>query len=245
MYDSANDWTIIRGQRLARRDDRTLLIALDRPLTGMVPGPFAHVGPVILPISRASQKQILEAIDGVEKDVDLSFIGALYDYRVPVLDGMATAGLPVTVNPQRSDMARTYLESRTAQPDYLDYMRALARSRITVNMSRAHTEETQQLKTRILEGSFAGCVVATDDRDRSDHYFTAGREFLRFEGIDGAVHVIGNALADPQTLLAIQGAATTHARRIATGVFWQAVEKGLRSSGLPSVLPNEISVVNA
>lgn len=238
MYDSANEWTTIRANRLVVRDDRTLLIALDRPLAGVLPGSLAHVGPVILPISQPSQALILDAVADQPKEFDVSFIGALYDYRVPVLDGMVAAGVPVTVNPQRPDVTRTYEESRSAQPDYLDYMRALARSHITLNLSRAHTEETQQLKTRILEGSFAGCVVATDDRDRSDHYFTAGEEFLRFSGVSGAAAVIRDVLADPDRLARIQAAATERARAIAGSVFWAAVDAGLRSSSLPAVLPD-------
>ncbi len=245
MYDSAFDWTLIRSKRLASRDSRTLLIALDRPIAHLLPGRLAHVGPVILPISRPSQEAVLVALADVTKDVDVSFIGALYDYRVPLIEGLRTAGLPVTVNPQRSDVTLTYEESRTNQPDYLDYMRALARSRVTLNLSRAHTEETQQLKTRVLEASFAGCLVATDDRERSDHFFTAGREFLRFSGVADGASGIRALLDHPDELAHMQAAATLRARDIADSVFWLAVDRGLRASDLPPVLPADYHVVAA
>jgi hypothetical protein len=237
MYDSAFEWTTIKGRRLAERGSRVLLVALDRPLGDELPGARRHVGPVLLPLSLPTQAIVEEALADVVKDIPVSFIGALYDYRVPILDALIAAGVAVAVNPQRLDVTRTYAESRTDQPGYVDYMRTLARSEITVNLSRAHTEETKQLKTRILEGSFAGCLVATDDADRSDHYFTEGAEFARFGSVADGSRVLPALLADPDRLAAMQAAARARARAIADSVFWGAVDSGLRASGMPPLLP--------
>ena len=240
MYDSAFEWTTIRAKRLATRDPRALLVALDRPLSDDLPGPRAHVGPVLLPLSLPTQAAVENAIRDVPKDIPVSFIGALYDYRVPLLDGLRDAGVELAVNPQRDDAVRTYLESRTAQPGYLSYMTALARSEITVNLSRAHAENVLQLKTRVLEASFAGCLVATDDADRSDHYFTVDREFIRFSGVADAAAKIPGILADPARLASMQDAARQRARAIAGTVFWGAVDTGLRRSSLPALLDREV-----
>jgi hypothetical protein len=240
MYDSAFEWTTIKAKRLAKRDPSALLVALDRPLAGDLPGSRAHVGPVLLPLSRPTQAEVEVTIHDVIKDISVSFIGALYDYRVPILDGLRDAGVDVAVNPQRDDSVRTYLESRTAQPGYLAYMTALARSQITVNLSRAHAENVLQLKTRVLEASFAGCLVATDDHDRSDHYFTEGREFARFSGVEDAAVTIPTLLGDAHRLAEMQHAARTRAREIAGTVFWGAVDRGLRRSSLPPLLDKEI-----
>ncbi len=237
MYDSAFKWTTIKGRRLAERSSRVLLVALDRPLGAEIPGARRHVGPVLLPLSLPTQAIVEEALADVTKDIPVSFIGALYDYRVPILDSLTAAGVAVAVNPQRLDVTRTYAESRTDQPGYVDYMRTLARSEITVNLSRAHTEETKQLKTRILEGSFAGCLVATDDDDRSDHYFTEGVEFARFASVADGARVLPGLLADPERLARLQAAARSRARAIADTVFWRAVDDGLRTSAMPPLLP--------
>ncbi len=239
MYDSAFEWTTIKGRRLSERGSRVLLVALDRPIGDDITGPRKHVGPVLLPLSLPTQAIIEEAIADVAKDIPVSFIGALYDYRIPILDALTAAGVAVAVNPQRLDATRTYAESRTDQPGYVDYMRTLARSEITVNLSRAHTEETKQLKTRILEGSFAGCVVATDDDDRSDHYFTEGVEFARFASVADGARVIPALLADPERLATLQAAARARARAIADTVFWRAIDDGLRASAMPRLLLEE------
>lgn len=236
MYDSAFEWTTIRAKRLAARDPHALLVALDRPLDVDLPGPRAHVGPVLLPLSRPTREVVEDAIRDVTKDIPVSFIGALYDYRVPLLDGLRAAGVDVAVNPQRDDAARTYLESRTAQPGYVSYMTALARSEITINLSRAHAEDVLQLKTRVLEASFAGCLVATDDTDRTDHYLTVDREFIRFSGTDDAASAIPALLAQPDRLRSMQEAARARARAIAGTVFWGAIDTGLRRSAFPPLL---------
>lgn len=239
MYDSAYEWTAIRAQRLVRRDRRTLMVALDRSMAGILPPPLAHVGPVILPMCRDTQASLLEATTGLPKDVDLSFIGALYPYRVPVIDDLAEHGIPVTVNPQRPDATRTYEESRANQPDYRAYMSGLARSEITLNFSRANMVDVQQLKTRLLEASFVGCLVATDDADLSDRYFTEGQDFVRFRSVPDAADVVRPLLADRERLRRMQQAARLRARDIAETVFWERVDAGLATSGLPTVARRE------
>lgn len=236
MYDSAFEWTIIRARRLARLDPRMLVVALDRPIDTLVPPTQRHVGPVLLPISRASQAAVAEATAGVAKDVDVSFIGALYPYRVPVIDRLREEGVDVRVNPQRPDVTRTYEESRANQPGYLAYMTALARSEITLNLSRANTEDVQQLKTRLIEASIVGCLVATDDADRSDRFFEQDVHFLRFADTPQCADAVRSLLADRDALAARQDAARARAVAIAETVFWETVDRGLRDSGLAPLL---------
>lgn len=233
MYDSAYEWTEIRARRLVRRDRQTLMVALDRSMAGVLPPPLAHVGPVILPMCRDTQTILDEVTADLAKDVELSFVGALYPYRVPVIDDLDAHGIPVIVNPQRADVTRTYEESRANQPDYRAYMSGLARSEVTLNFSRANMVDVQQLKTRLLEASFVGCLVATDDADLSDSFFTEGQDFVRFRSVADAAAVIQPLLADRARLRRLQQAARLRAHEIAETVFWGRVDEGLQRSGMP------------
>lgn len=53
---------------------------------------------------------------GAEKVYDLTFIGALYDYRVQLIDQLRADGVNVAVNPHRPDVTADYHESRANQP---------------------------------------------------------------------------------------------------------------------------------
>jgi spore maturation protein CgeB len=118
-------------------------------------------------------------------------------------------------------------------------MSGLARSEITLNFSRANMVDVQQLKTRLLEASFVGCLVATDDADLSDRYFTEGQDFVRFRSVPDAADVVRPLLADRERLRRMQQAARLRARDIAETVFWERVDAGLATSGLPTVARRE------
>lgn len=81
------------------------------------------------------------------------------------------------MNPHRTDVTHDFADSRAIQPTYLDYMAGLFQSQMTINLSRSSAGDFQQLKTRVLEASAVGCLVLTDDVDRTDRFWVPGEEF--------------------------------------------------------------------
>jgi len=126
MWDWAYSWLRTRAQRLARINPKLLVAELCQPISGLTVKGRIEAGPMTMPLSRTTTEAILERVTGAEKKYDLTFIGALYDYRVDLIDKLREHGVHVAVNPHRPDITTDYLESRTNQPTYLDYMYGLA-----------------------------------------------------------------------------------------------------------------------
>lgn len=231
MHDIAYEWIRIRAHRLGRQTRNLLLAELCQPMTGFVrPGQY-EVGPMTMPLSQASVDAIDAHVAGTPKDYDVSFIGALYDYRVELLDRLAAGGLRVAVNPHRTDATRTFDESRTNQPTYLDYMAGLARSELTVNFSLAHGGPWEQYKIRVHEASLVGCLCLTDDGDRSRHFF-AQNEYQYFPSVEALPDVVAARLQDRDALRADQRAASRRAHELSRTDFWGRIDLGLRRRGL-------------
>jgi len=232
MYDSAYEWLRIRAHRLARQTDRFLIAELCQPMDGFVrPGQY-EVGPMTMPLSQQSVAAIDERVAGLTKDYDVSFIGALYDYRIEMLDRLTAAGVDVAVNPHRADAPATFEASRTNQPTYLDYMAGLARSRMTINFSLANGGPHEQYKIRVHEAALVGCIPLTDDGDRTRHFYAPG-EYGFFPSLAGLPEVVAARLADPEQLAVDQQAARERAHALSRSDFWGRIEVGLRRRGLP------------
>lgn len=187
-----------------------------------------------MPLSQASVAAIDAYVAGQPKEYDVSFIGALYDYRVELLDRIRATGLSVAVNPHRTDTATDYVQSRTNQPTYLDYMAGLARSETTINFSLANGGPHEQYKIRVHEAALVGCICLTDDTDRSRHFYSPN-EYQFFPSIEALPGVIERRLADREALAADQGAAAARAHLLSRTDFWGRIDDGLRRRGLPVV----------
>lgn len=232
MYDSAYEWLRIRAHRLGRQTHRLLLAELCEPMVGFIrPGQY-EVGPMTMPLSQQSIAAIDERVAGLPKEFDVSFIGALYDYRVDMLNRLRSAGLNVAVNPHRADDPSTYEASRVNQPTYLDYMAGLARSQLTINFSLANGGPHEQYKIRVHEAALVGCIPLTDDGDRTRHFY-APNEYAFFSSVDDLPEVIAARLADPQQLSADQRAASARAHDLSRSDFWGRIDVGLERRGLP------------
>ncbi len=231
MYDSAYEWLRIRAHRLGRQTRRLLLAELCEPMTGFVrPGQY-EVGPMTMPLSQQSIAAIDAHIAGQAKEYDVSFIGALYDYRVEMLDRLRATGLRVAVNPHRADDPGTYEESRTNQPTYLDYMAGLARSELTINFSLAHGGPHEQYKIRVHEASLVGCICLTDDGDRTRHFY-APEEYQFFGSVADLPDVVAARLADRERLRRDQEAARERSNLLSRTDFWGRIDVGLERRGL-------------
>ena len=231
MWDWAYPWLSVRAKRLARINPKLLVAELCQPITGLTVKDRVEAGPMTMPLSRATTNAILERIAGAEKLYDLTFIGALYDYRVQLIEQLRADGVNVAVNPHRPDITTDYMQSRMNQPSYLDYMYGLAQSQMTINFSAAAGGPGEQYKIRIQEAALAQCLCLTDDRDGTRHFF-APEQYGYFAEVTNLEQVVKSALADPVELRRRQIAAQNRALELAHTDFWGRIEAGLQARGL-------------
>ena len=231
MYDSAFPWLRMKARRLGRTYPHLLVTDICVPMSNEIRPGRTEVGPVTMPLSQATVDAIDDYVDGLPKIYDLTFIGALYDYRVELIDELRRAGVSVAINPHRPDVTSNYLESRTNQPTYLEYMKGLAQSEMTLNFSLASGGPMEQYKIRVQEASMVGCLCLTDDKERTRLFFDRN-EYGYFPDLASIPRVVENRLADPTQLRADQVAARQRAHELARTDFWGRVEMGLHKRGL-------------
>jgi spore maturation protein CgeB len=106
---------------------------------------------------------------------------------------------------------------------------------MTINFSQSSAGNFQQLKTRVLEGALMGCLVLTDDLDRSDRFWVPGEEYGYFAQPSDVPALVESFLADPDRLRRAQEAGRARARSINVSSFWGGVEAGLRRRSLPLI----------
>lgn len=232
MFDSAFELVSMKARRLGRMSPNFVGVDICMPMDGTLIRGRREVGPVTMPVSRQSLTLVQERIAGITPDHDVSFIGALYPYRVQLIARLRSAGIDVAVNPHRPDTTHDFVTSRTNQPEWLDYMAGLAASRMSVNFSRSSAGGYEQLKTRVIEATLAGTFLLTDDRDRTRRYFTEDVEFGFFPDVSALPGVITRWVESPTR---VEGARSAQAKaeQIALTDFWSRIDEGLRVRGLP------------
>ena len=231
MYDSAFPWLRLKARRLGRIYPHLLVTDIGVPMSNEIRPGRSEVGPVTMPLSRATVEAIDAHVDGLPRIFDLTFIGALYDYRVELIEELRRAGVNVAVNPHRPDVTSNYLESRTNQPTYLEYMKGLAQSEMTLNFSLASGGPMEQYKIRVQEASIVGCLCLTDDTERTRLFFSPN-EYGYFPDLASIPEVVEYRLSDPTRLRSDQAAARQRAHELARTDFWGRVEMGLHKRGL-------------
>ena len=236
MFDSAYFWIRAQSRRLARMSPRFVVVDICMPMDGSMLRGRPEVGPVNMPVCATSLELVRDRCSSIQKMWDVSFIGVLYPYRVDALEELRRRGVNVAVNPHRNDNATDYRSTKVNQPAWLDYMAALAASRLTINFSQSNAGPVQQLKTRVIEGMLAGTVVVTDDVDRTSRFFSPGADYRYFRDLDALPDVISQALAEPGILAESAAAVRPRAEALANRGFWDAIDVGLRRRSLPSVL---------
>jgi hypothetical protein len=247
MYDSAFHWLRLRTRRLGKLFSRMLIGDICEPMDDFIRKGQPEVGPITMPWSQASVDAVEAYVAGKPKKYDVTFIGALYDYRAELIEQLRASGFEVAVNPHRADETKTYDESRANQPTYLDYMAGLAQSELTINFSLASGGPHEQYKIRVQEASLVGCICLTDDKERSRLFF-APNEYAYFESISKLNAVVTQRLADREKLRRDQADARARAHELAKYDFWGRIEDGLVARGLrpltnvkPPVLPRSVA----
>lgn len=236
MFDSAYRWITIPTRRLARMSDRFVVVDICMPMDGTMVKGRPEVGPVNMPVSDLSLALIDEQTADLPKVYDVSFLGSLYPYRVELIETLRSHGVRVAVNPHHDAGEALDLEgSRVNQPGYVGYMAGMAQSHMTINFSRSSAGDFQQLKTRVLEGALVGCIVLTDDVDRTDRFWVPGEEFGYFATPADVPALVQSFLADPERMRRVEEAGRAKARSINVSSFWAGIEDCLRRRELPTI----------
>lgn len=236
VFDTAYRWISIPVRRIARMNNRFVLVDICMPMDGVMVKGRPEVGPVNMPVSNLT----MEAVDARSADLpkiyDVSFLGSLYPQRVEMIEALRARGVNVAVNPHHGTGEVLDLEgSRAHQPGYVDYMAGLAQSNLTINFGRSSAGDYFQLKTRVLEAELVGCVVLTDDVDRTERFWIPGEEYGYFATPADVPDLVTSLLADREKLARMQEAGKRRAREINISSFWGGIEEGLQRRGLPSL----------
>ena len=234
MFDSSYPWITAGSRQLARISDRYLLVDICIPMDGVLVRGRPEVGPVLQPMSRQTVALLDQRLASVEPDHDVSFIGALYPYRVELIERLRADGVSVAVNPHREGGEGSLEASRRDQPGWLEFMAGLASSRMTINFSQSSAGPFQQLKWRVTEATMAGALLLTDDRDRTSRYFRPD-EFASFTDLDDLPGVIEALVADPVRLESVRVAGAERVRRLVHTDLWSSIDTVLARRGLPTV----------
>lgn len=235
MFDSSYKWLSAQSRLLARISDRFLLVDICIPMDGRMVRGRPEVGPIHLVLSRESQVLLTDRLVGVTPEFDLSFIGAMYPYRVELVEQLRASGVSVAVNPHRADVAEDFESSRRGQPSWLDYMAGLASSRMTLNFSQSSAGRYEQLKWRVMEAGLAGTLLLTDDQDRTARFFVPEVEYGYFSNVAQLPKVINEYMSDPERVSRVAAAGARKAHELAPVGFWRAIEAGLRRRKLCSL----------
>ena len=236
-FDSGFPLLEMKARRLARISPSCVCLDICVPMDNRLVAGRAEVGPVPLVESAQTQELLFTHIDSIEKTTDVSFIGALYPYRVELIEALRAEGISVAVNPHRSDITTDFASSRKDQPGWLRYMAGLAGSQMTINFSLASSGQHEQLKWRVIEATLAGTLLLTDDRIRTAEFFDPGQEFDSFTGPQDLAGIVTTWLNDPQALARAQRRAQERSRHLAQNEFWNRIAATLSRRNLPP-LPN-------
>ena len=234
MFDSSYPWITAGSRQLARISDRYVLVDICIPMDGRLVRGRPEVGPVLQPMSRQTVAMLDTRLAAIEPRYDVSFIGALYPYRIELIERLRAEGVSVAVNPHRQGGEGSLEESRRDQPGWLDYMAGLASSRMTINFSQSSAGPYQQLKFRVTEATLAGTLLLTDDWDRTSRYFAPG-EYGYFRDPSDLPGVIEGFVADPDRLEAVRHAGARRVRGVIHEDLWSSVDAVLRRRGLQPV----------
>jgi hypothetical protein len=228
-YDSAYPTVMMHLDRLSRLYPGLSIMAIDRPIPEGLRPHRSVAGPAFLPVPSVSIAALDAELAEVHPQYDVTFIGNVegYPYRRDLLEELAAAGLEVTVNP--------HLLHGGSRPGFVSYAAALRMSRITLNFSRCNGVPVTQLKTRILEGSLFGAVVASDSADYTHPFFVPGEHFVAYSSPQDLKDQVGALLADEPALARMRVQARARAEQIAPTAFWHAVDGELKQRGLLSL----------
>jgi len=159
MYDSIYWNHLFIAESMNKVFNGTCILATDQfPRLAKV---GAKTGPALLPTSLESVRMLDSNYckENKHPSYGTTLIGSVYGYRERKLKLLSKMGINVEVNPHKKP------HSPTKPPSYLDFYSALRNSKFTINFSRANGATVKHAKTRLLEATLFGTIVATDERN--------------------------------------------------------------------------------
>jgi hypothetical protein len=157
MYDSIFWNHLFIAESVQKVFSGTCILATDQfPRLAKV---NAKMGPALLPTSLESVK-FLDAEYAKQTQhpkFGTTIIGSVYGYRERKLKTLSRLGINVEVNPHKTPASRN-------TSSYLDFYSVLRNSKFTLNFSRANGALVRHAKTRLLEATLFGTIVATDEK---------------------------------------------------------------------------------
>lgn len=224
-YDLHFGWIQEKLRRLHRLHPGLMSVGLaDPPMAEIAKDPQS-VGPVTMPVSLATIAGFTEIRQAAERRDSISFLGALYDDRVPLINDLKRQRPNLLVNPHHETESVDYLGSRTNQPNYENYLRGLASTEFTINFARSSSGEALQYKTRVIETALLGTFLITDDIEWTPKLFPDDLVLCvdSFSDISGALDSfrnLGPVKERRERLIAL-------GERLATDHFWHEVDRAL------------------
>jgi hypothetical protein len=169
---------------------------------------FPHFVPKIRAIGPASEylrlgfdPRVSAALDSVERDIDVSFVGAIgtsHSNAIPLLERLCREspirifGYGIEDVPPASPIHERYEKEVWG----LDMFRVLARSKMTFNRHIAVAENNAN-NMRLYEATGMGAMLLTDMKDNLKDLFEPGREVEAYSDADEAVAKLNELLRDP------------------------------------------------
>lgn len=170
----------------------------------------------------AFDPEILPKLGSVQKDVPVSFVGALargsHESRIAALEYLLRAGIPLKIwgnysyTGRRAALKGLFVKSpleKHTQPSVwgLEMYRTLARSQITVN---AHIDVAKQNRMggnmRLYEATGCGALLITDDAPDVRELFEVGSELITYQSKEELFDHIRFFLEHPESAKTIANA---------------------------------------
>lgn len=212
----------LRFNRFVGKFRNTCVVGIDAVMDEKYLNANNHYGPTLLPISKKSIDIIDQKLKGYSLEGDpsaVAFVGAMYPYRLKLIEKLRKINLDVVVNPHTAGSS----ESTKNNASYVNYVRALRKGKLALNLSRANGINVNQLKSRVLESPVFGVPVLSDDRELASRFFDCDSEFVFFQANRRSIETISKVVNCDDELINISKAAQKKARAIAQSCFWETV----------------------
>lgn len=232
-FDASFRFTSAKARVLAQTSTRFMAVDVGLPLNGTLVKNQFEVGPVIRPMSPATLQAIRHRLQDVRPTFDVSFVGALYPYRVELIKQLESMGISIAVNPHK-DGPLVFQRSHEVQPSWLDFLAGLRLGRATINFSRSSAGPIQQLKWRVVEAGLAGTYLVTDDQDQTSQFWPED-QFSVFDSPSDLPMVLESLVSEPSKLSEATASFAERASFLSQHQYWGAIEHGLNIRGLPGV----------
>ena len=215
MYDSIYWNHLFIAEAMNKVFDRTCILATDQfPRLAKV---GAKTGPALLPTSLESLR-ILDSDyckDTQKPRYGTTIIGSVYGYREKNLRRLSKLGLNVEVNPHKKPNSAT-------KPSYQEFYSVLRNSKFTINFSRANGATVKHAKTRLLEATLFGTIVATDER-KITSLLLGEAEHIYFRNLRDLRNQINKLNANPMEYRSLLNRSREGGERLRKA-FWIAFE---------------------